>query len=58
MSRNPSDHLCTVISGQLADVLPSRVSPWQDFREEDLSLSALFAILPLQVPEVSDVEFD
>ena len=58
MSRNPSYHLCTVISGQLADVLPSSVSPWQDLGEEDLGLSALVAILPLQVPEVSDVEFD
>ena len=49
MSRNPSDHLCTVVSGQLADVLPSGVSPWQDYGEEDLGLSTLVAVLPLQV---------
>ena len=36
MSRNPSNHLSTVVSGQLADVLPSGVSPGQDFGEEDL----------------------
>ena len=58
MSSNPSDHLSTVISGQLADVFPSGVSPWQDFGEEDLGLSTLVAVLPLQIPEVSDVEFD
>ena len=39
MARNPSDHLCTVISGQLADVLPSGVGPWQYLGEEDLGLS-------------------
>ena len=58
MSRNPSDHLSTVVSGQLTDVLPSGVGLWQVFGEEDLGLSALVTVLPLQIPEISDVYFD
>ena len=58
MPRNPSDHLSTIVSGQLTDVLPSGVSPWQDFGEEYLGLSALVAVLLLQIPDVSDVDFD